>query len=214
VVFGSVLVTRIVVIGALALVCAAGTSAATGSVTIAARPSAVTGSETATLFGTVANGRTGESVTIEVKPCGQPSFTGVVSATTGEGGHWTAEYWPGANATVRARWEQAVSAPLALRQRAWVRLLPRPTAGRFYVSVAGRVSVWRKRVSIQRRAGGRWRAVKNVVLTNQDGTGTGGVVNGAGFALRVPRGSVLRAVFARSQAKPCYLAGVSTSVRA
>jgi hypothetical protein len=206
-------VKRLALTGALALVCAAGTSAATGSVTIAARSAVVTASETATLFGTVANGRAEESVTIEAKPCGQPTFTGVESATTDAGGHWTAEFWPGANATVRARWNDAVSAPLALQQRAWVRLLPRPTAGRFYVSVAGMVSVWRKRATIQRRTGGRWKAVKNVVLTNQDGTGTGGVVNGAGFALRVPRGSLLRAVLPRSQAKPCYLAGVSSTVR-
>jgi hypothetical protein len=209
-------VTRLVVAAALVFpAIAGGAAAAIDSVTIAARSPVAVGGRPLTLFGTGAPGRAGEVVTIEAKPCGQPSYTGVASATTEAGGHWTTEYWPGINATVRARVANDVSAPISLGQRPWIRVISTAGKRKLHISVTGKAPVWRKRVLLQRRVAGRWRTVKHVVLTEQEGgAGIGAVVTSATFANRMPRGSLLRAVLPRSQARPCYLASTSEPYRA
>ena len=58
---------------------------------------------------------------------------------------------------------------------------------------------------IQRRTGS-WKKVRTVVLS-------GGSRFGTPFKLSVPKGSQLRAVLPKSQAKPCFLAGVSPTIR-
>jgi hypothetical protein len=70
--------------------------------------------------------------------------------------------------------------------------------------------VWRKRVFIQSfdRRLGTWQAVKSVVLTESRGR-----LALATFTVRLPKGTLVRAVFPRSQAGPCYLTGASNSLR-
>lgn len=205
-------VAAIVALAAVAAGSAAGGTSET--VTLATRQAAVSEDQRATLFGTVDSGRAEEIVTIEAKNCGLSSFTEVRSARTEAGGSWSLEYWPGVNTTLRAKWKGAVSAPIALGQRAWVNFIRSPAKGRFYVAVGGKAPVWRKRVLIQRRRSGAWKTLRSVVLTEQHAfPGSGGVSTSARFTMSLPRGTQLRAVLPLSQARPCYLAGVSDPLR-
>ncbi|MGH3132331.1 MAG: hypothetical protein ACRDNY_01060, partial [Gaiellaceae bacterium] len=111
-------------------------------------------------------------------------------------------------------WKGARSSPIALQQAPLLRLV-RKSAREFEIGVGSQGHMWRKRVTIQRRAGGAWTAVKGVLLTDTayaPGLGSGTWTE-AEFRAQVPRGSVLRAVLPLSQARPCYLAGVSNTVR-
>jgi hypothetical protein len=186
-------------------------------VTIAARPSIERGDgRPVTLFGSVENGRAGEAVDIQAKDCGQQFFRGVAGATTREGGGWSVEYLSGITTTLRAVWSDNASAEITVRARPRVELRPpRPGAARlFRVIVVAKAQFWRKRVVIQRfdRRLGTWASVKPVVLTE---TGGGGafVATEAKFRANVPKRTLIRAVFPRSQARPCYLAGYSNLLR-
>jgi hypothetical protein len=168
------------------------------------------------LRGSVDVSQSGEVVEIEVRDCGQPSFRGVKGTSTEQGGEWSLEYWPGVSTTVRAAWRNQKSIEIPLRQRAWISLSKKRSTGELAVWVKGKRPFWRKHVFFQRRAGGSWRTVRRIVLTEQigDSYGLGSVNTGAIFRARLPEGTLVRAVLPRSQARPCYLAGVSNTVRA
>lgn len=132
------------------------------------------------------------------------------------GGVWrraTTEYWPGITTTLRAVWKGAASSPVMVRQQAYVALYLR-SSGKFEVSVGGKWSFWHKRVLFQRRAASSWTTVKSVLLTETTAQpGFAQASTGATFSASVPKGSVVRAVLPLAQARPCYLAGASKSVR-
>lgn len=178
-------------------------------VTIFARPG--------TLFGSVDNGRAGEAVTIQAKDCGQPSFRVVAGAITVEGGGWSIPFGSGINTSVRAVWKNETSTPIAIREAPRV-MLGKLSGRRFSVTVGGRKSFWRKRVQIQRfdRRLGTWSRVRSVVLTETYvASGWSAFTRGgAKFRLSLPKGTLVRAVFPLSEARPCYTAGVSPAVRA
>jgi hypothetical protein len=187
-------------------------------VTMAVRPSIDKGDgRPLTVFGSVENAGAGEAVDIQAKDCGQQFFRGVAGATTREGGAWSTTMPPsGITTTLRAVWKESASAPITVRARPRVELRPPPRGAerRFRVIVVAKAQYWRKRVLIQRfdRRLGVWAGVKSVVLTE---TGGGGayVATEAKFRATLPKRTLIRAVFPRSQAGPCYLAGYSNLLR-
>jgi hypothetical protein len=186
-------------------------------VTIAVRPATLRGRQVLNVFGSIDSDRAGEDVAIQAKDCGKDSFRVADGAITREGGAWSADFIPAITTTLRAVWNETVSAQITVRQRITV-YLRRQVHGRgFVVGVDGKESFWRKRILIQRfdRRLGTWSTVKSVVLTE---TGFGDSRLGthstlAEFKARTPKGSLLRAVFPLSQARPCYLQGVSLTLR-
>lgn len=188
-------------------------------VTIFARPLIVNGFPelTTTLYGAVANRRAGESIEIQAKDCGSPTFRSVGGTATVDGGGWTMPYRPGVNTMLRALWKDSASAQIAVKQRARPYLLKRPRGNVFYVAVSGKRSFWHKRVLIQRFDGQsrRWVAVKNVLLVDTSSTSVpvSEVSTSAEFTVKLPKGTLIRAVMPLSEAKPCYLGGVSSIPR-
>jgi hypothetical protein len=186
-------------------------------VTIVARPTVASASATVELFGSVDSRKEGEEVTIQAKDCGKSFFRVVAGTTTGAGGSWSTRYFPSITTSVRAVWNDVASRQVTIRQRAPITLSKTQVARGFTVRIVGKKSFWRKRVSIQRfdRRLGTWSTFRSVTLTQSGGTGGGGYVYSiAEFTARVPKGTQLRAVFPLSQARPCYLAGVSLPIRA
>ena len=183
-------------------------------VTLFARPT-VAGSAGVELFGSVDNGKAGETVTIQAKDCGSQFFRLVDGAETRDGGGWSTMFYPGVNTTLRAVWNDEASAQIAIQQRARVSLIQRRMGREYYVAAGGRKSFWRKRVLVQRRQGRVWKTVKTVVLTET--SASKGYYSsrraGAEFKISVPKGTFIRAVLPLSEARPCYLAGVSQTVR-
>lgn len=178
-------------------------------VTFQARPLVSRAGVRTTLFGSIASDRAGEDVKIQGKDCGGDFFRVVSGAITEKGGGWSIFYWPGRNTTLRAVWNGTTSADVVVRRRVSVGLRKR-SARRIEVSVYAR-QVWRKRAFIQRfeRRLGTWQAVRSVVLTD----GTYGRYSRGFFTLEVPKGTLIRAVFQRSQTGSCYETGTSNSLR-
>jgi hypothetical protein len=213
----TVVAVALLLTGGLALVSAtssASTFAASESVTISARPTVASGFGTVELFGSVDSGKPGEAVTIQAKDCGKDSFRVVAGTTTREGGGWSTRYFPATTTSVRAVSNDVASRPVTIRQRAPIRLGKTQTAGQFLVEIVAKKTFWRKRVSVQRfdRRLGTWSSFKSVVLTESGGSGNYSYTT-AEFILRVPKGTLVRATFPLSQARPCYLAGVSPAIR-
>ena len=170
-----------------------------------------------TLFGAVDSSRAGESVTIQAKDCGFPSFRVVGGATTVEGGGWSAPFYPRINTQLRAIWRDATSRAIEVRVPVMLRIYKR-TNGRLEVAAWGAKSFWRKRVRIERLDRvGRWRFARTVTLTQglptggSPGVGTSGSF--ASFKPSLPKGTQVRAVMPLAQARPCYAAGISETVR-
>lgn len=191
---------------------AGASGAAVDRVSLTARPTTISGLQPTLLFGAVSSGRENEEVTIQAKDCGQRSFLGVAAVQTHAGGTFNLDFGRGVSTTVRAVWRDAVSAPITIRQQIRVDF-SRLGSGKFSVSAVGRASLWRKKMQIQRRQGGKWRTVRTVILSDSGAApGSPYVWNTATFAMKVPRGSLLRAMLPLAQARPCFLAGTSRTL--
>ncbi len=201
--------------GAVLAVTASAPAATPERLTLFAQPSVAGAEQAVVLSGTVATGRIGETIEIEARDCGQRTFRHAVSAHIGRGGGWSIHYAPGITTTLRAVRGGVTSPSVTVRQRAPVRLAPLPgSSRRFQVAVVARASLWRKRALIQRFARGRWVTARRVVLTDSGANARSPVVwSTAKFTLAVPKGTLLRAVLPLTQARPCYLAGTSNSLR-
>jgi hypothetical protein len=108
---------------------------------------------------------------------------------------------------------------VTVQDRAWVQLSgPQRTAKGvgFEVAVRSELQFWKRHVVIQRldRSFGRWVDMKKVVLAKTGAApGSPFVWSSAEFSTVVPRGTLVRAVFPLSQARPCYLASFSNQLR-
>jgi hypothetical protein len=183
-------------------------------VTLVVQPTIVsTGDQRMTIFGSVDTRKAGEKVTIQFKACGllPVRFRDAFETTTEAGGGFSLNqlrpFNLGVSGVYRAVAGDDISAEVAVRQRARVNLWPRD-GGRFEVSVGGKVSFWRRFVLLQRfeRARGVWITLRRVVLTEDFGSSLP-------FRPPVPKGTLIRAVFPLSQARPCYIAGASPTIR-
>lgn len=179
-------------------------------VTMLAQPTVVRWFERVQLFGSVASGQAGQRVAIQVKQCGQRSFRTATSTETAEGGGWSAETYVQVNSVFRATWNDNTSGEVRVWQRPGV-VLTQLTATRFKISVQALRYLPGKRVVLQRyvRPSGPWTNVRSVVLTDARGGG----LTSTTFRAVLPKGTLVRAVFPLSQARPCYLAGYSHMLR-
>jgi hypothetical protein len=198
---------------AVAAAATASALAQSRAATLAARPTNLGPTQNAFLSGAVSSGRNGETVTLQAKPCGTSSFRNLFVFRTGPGGRWLREYSPGVNTVLRVRWKGVFSPTVVVRQAPIVQL-DQTSAGEFEVGVGSLGMMWRKRVDIQQRTGGRWVRVRSVVLTKTYASpGSSGVWTDADFTLSVPVGTQLRAVLTAAQARPCYLGSASNAIR-
>jgi hypothetical protein len=199
----------------LATSLAAPTHSAPPPLTIAAHPPDLLRNRALTLFGTIPSDRAMESVQLEARDCGQSLWRVVAQVETSIGGRWTWPYfYPGITASIRARWHGMTSAPVRVRDRAYVELR-RHGGPSFGISVRAKTSFVGRRVLLQRLDPARgWTTLKEVELTKS------GVPPGATYvyssgrsSASPPAGSLLRAYFPLAAARPCYLAGRSNMLR-
>jgi hypothetical protein len=177
-----------------------------------------------TVFGSVASDRAGEEVILQIRRCGQRSFSNIGVAYTVAGGSWTTHLSYSINMTVRAAWRDRLSSEVAVGARARV-TLDRLSATRWEAGVGAQTSFWRKRVLIQRfdRRLDHWTTVKTVVLTEQIGDKPplggsppglgGGIFTRGKFSASFPQGTLVRVFVPLSQARPCYLAAASNLIQ-
>jgi hypothetical protein len=152
---------------------------------------------------------------LEARDCGQSLYRQVARVETAVGGRWVWPYFtPGISARIRATWNGRTSAPVRVRDRAYVEV--RQTGARaFSASVRAKMSFEGRRVQLQRFDPARgWMSVTSARLT------TGGAPPGSSYVFStgrltasVPAESLVRGFFASAQARPCYLAGRSNLLR-
>jgi hypothetical protein len=199
----------------LALSLSAAAAAAEPQVTLAVSPRVVTfafgANSLVLLTGSVASGRANEDLTIEVRDCGWRSFVPLRTAHTDRAGAFHEPDAPAISRSYRVRAGNAVSAPVAVQVRPAVRFEQegpsRYSAGtialRFFDGAKGQFERFN-------RSTGRWSLVRRVTLRRQSAPrGAGWAYSGAAFRARVPKGTLVRFVLPRDQARPCYLAGYS-----
>jgi hypothetical protein len=183
-------------------------AAAPAQITLAVQPTIIRStSDRMTIFGSVSGGDAGKKVTIQFKACGlQPlQFRDAFETTTRAGGGFSLEelrpFNLGVSGVYRAVSGGEVSTEIRVHQRAAV-YMRRLSGGRFEVWVGAKVSVWRRFVLLQRfeRRRGVWITMRRLILTESPSYT-------APFRSAVPKGTLIRAVFPLSQARPCYLAG-------
>ena len=190
---------------------------------LAVRPSVTTLRQPVTIHVTGIDRARPEPVTVQFKECGvlPTRFRDVVEGVPfmpNEG--WSGSTTAMANGTFRAIQGPNVSSEVRVVTRAFVWLGP-TRRGRFRVDVQARLQFWRKRVRIERYDQGRarWVLLRTVVLDSTEPVTTGSppttyvTSRSNEFALKLPGGTKLRAVFPLSQAKPCYAAGYSQVVQ-
>ena len=187
-------------------------------VTIFARPTVHERGQLVTLLGSAEGAGVNDIVGIEAKECGQTAFSEAFEVHPHEGGGWTLQISPTITTTYRAVWKGTRSATITVQDRAWVQLNRRPRTAKgfgFAVAVRSKLQFWKRHVVVQRldRRLGRWLDMKQVVLTETGAApGSTFVWSSAEFSTAVPRGTVVRAVFPLSQARPCHLAGYSNQL--
>ena len=189
---------------------------AADDVTIAVRPTIAAHFDPVTVYGSISTGKSGEKVTVQFKQCGlyPVQFRDAAEVTTSDGGGWSTQLGVDANGTYRAAAGGSVSNEVKVLKRADVRLSP-TRFGKFQVSVVGKLSFWHKRVTIERFDRNRgWLKVRTVLLTDSGGAGLYVWSTSPMFKLGLPKGTTIRATLPLAQAKPCYIAGISTLLRA
>lgn len=178
-------------------------------ITIRAQPTVIgarVGNTRVRVSGVAQGARANEPVAIQAKTCGVDFFRVTGGAVTESDGSWWTYVFPTTLTTLRAVWRDEASAEVTVRYQKTV-TLRRRSARKFEVASWG---LWRKRVPIQRFDNrlGSWSTVQSVLLAESDGQ-----YAHATFVPMVPKGTLIRAVIPRALAAPCYLPGISNSVR-
>lgn len=187
---------------------------APAAVTISVRPTIDGRQGPLVVSGSVTSGKEGEKVTVQFKQCGlfPTQFRDHAEVLTEEGGGFSMETGVGANGVLRALSGGDTSNEVPVQARPDVRLSPRPPK-KYEAYVVDQRSFWRRQVLIQRfdRKRGAWVLVKKLRLVNQENAGGGVFIWSSTdeFAMKVPKGTTIRAVLPLAQAKPCHIGGYS-----
>jgi hypothetical protein len=181
-------------------------------VTIAVRPTVAVRFDPVRVYGSVANGKAGQKVTVQFRQCGllPVQFRDSAEVTTSEGGGWTADADVPTTGVFRAVVGEDVSGEVQVQKRADVRLSP-TRFGSYRVDLVATTTFWHRRVTVERfdRKSRRWIAVRKLLFEDAGGAGDYVWSSTKAFSLKLPKKTALRATVSLAQARPCYIAGVS-----
>ena len=174
-------------------------------VTIAADPGIVRWPTGTSLGGQVSSGKAGELVNIEGKECPSRSFRTLTWVRSTAGGAWTADVGPQTRTVLRARWGDTRSREIVVLVRPHL-VLGQISRKLFRAQLLIGIRANGKRLLLQRfdRDDRAWTIVKTFVFKGSN-SGWPQMT----LPATVPRGTTLRLVLPRAQARPCYLAGYS-----
>ena len=189
------------VLGALVLATPLG--ATPSPLSISARPTVVTATDSVELFGRLTNGVTGQSIQIEMSDCNGYGWRAVDHTETTSLGAWAANVEPNVTTQFRARWRNSATHVVTVRVRPDI-FIDNHHHGRLLVLV--RANDYFKRALLERQAGKRWVRVKTFAL------GRGGFGSGAELHLKLARGTHLRVSLSKAQVGRCYIPASATTV--
>jgi hypothetical protein len=187
---------------------------APAAVTIAVKPTIYGRAGPLVVSGSVTSGKKNETVTVQFKQCGlaPEQFRDDFEVKTEDGGGWSVETGVSANGVFRAVSGGETSNEVQVQKRVDVRLAPAPP-GRYEVNVVEQSSFWRKRVVVQRfdKRTRKWVLAKKVRLEHSSAAPGSIYVWSVTdeFAVKVSKGTTIRAVLPLDQARPCHIGGYS-----
>jgi hypothetical protein len=187
-----------------AFVLAAPLTAATAPISLSARPTVVTATNTVALFGRLSNGATGQTIQIEMSQCNGYGWLVVDHTETGSLGAWGTDVHPNVTTKFRARWRNSPSNAVTVRARPDI-FIDNHHHARLLIQV--RANDYFKRALLERRAGTRWLRVKTFALGRAGPFGSG-----ADLHLKLARGTRLRVSLSQAQVGRCYLPASATTV--
>ena len=181
-------------------------------VTIAVRPTVAVRFDPVRVYGSIANGKAGQKVTVQYRQCGllPVQFRDTAELATSEGGGWSADLGVDANGAFRAVSGDDTSGEAPVQKRVDVRLSP-TRFGDYLVNVVAATSFWHRHVTLERfdRKSRRWLKMKRLLIQESNGAGAMVWSDTKSFSLKLPKGTPIRATMSLADAKPCYIAGVS-----
>jgi hypothetical protein len=184
-------------------------------ITLQATPTIATWGQSIRLIGSVTSGRADEPVSVEERHCGSPTraWTSVAETHTEAGGGWHMPWGALITHSVRAVWKGQTSNVVIVRARPSV-VVRQVMRTRFLVGVRALKRFEGRTIVLERfdRGRGRFVTVKRARLADSVGAGMS-FLSSAAVRSSLSRGTLVRAVFPRTQAGPCYLAGYSNQLR-
>ena len=191
-------------------------NAAPGSaISIAISRGLVTYGGAVNLSGALADQKSGETVTIEAKPCGSTSYTRVAAATTASGGAYVSTLKPLKNTSYQARNRNQTSSQVAVRVRPAVSL-GKVALRRFTVRVRAADSFAGKAVTVQRfnSVTKRWVLVRYTTLRANSTGIAPTVISSVTFTATLKARTRIRVVMGSATAGSCYAPSLSNVVLA
>jgi plastocyanin len=190
-------------------------AAAGSAISIAISRGLVTFGGAVNVSGTLADQRSGETMTIEAKPCGSSAYTRVATATTTSGGAYVSTIKPLKNTSYQTRNRNQTSSQVSVRVRPAVSL-GKVAPRRFTVRVRAADSFAGKAVSVQRfnAATGRWVLVRYTVLRANSTGIAPTVISSVTFTTKLKARTRVRIAMGSATAGSCYAPSLSNVVLA
>jgi hypothetical protein len=208
--------------GLIALLLTTGTGAAVVSaaaapgVTLNVAPSAIVYGQEVRLSGKIPAARGGQKVIVRARACRFTKAVPVRTLKTRKNGSFSFRVGPTLGTVYSVAWRKRVSRKVTVGVAPQVSL--RKAGARAYaisVSAGGGSTFEGMQALLQRAVGHKWRSIATTPLKlTSSPTALTAVSSGtARVQFPVPRHSVLRAVFPPNEAKPCYRAGISRTLK-
>jgi plastocyanin len=191
-------------------------NAAPGSaISIAVSRALVTYGGAVNVSGSLADQKSGETVTVESKPCGSTAYARVATATTTSGGAYTTTVKPLKNTSYQSRNRNQTSSQLTVRVRPAISL-GKVAPRRYTVRVRAADSFAGKAVSVQRfnAATGRWVLVRYTTLRANSTGIAPTVISSVTFTAKLKARTRVRIAMGSGTAGSCYAASLSNVVLA
>jgi plastocyanin len=184
------------------------------AITLSSSRSTVTYGSGLMLSGRVANGTSGEKVTVTAHPQGLKTTQSTLTTTTGSDGSFSVKVQPLIHTVYVASTGKATSDPLTINVRPRLRLshfdrnrgIVRVAAARSFMHRFVLLQVFRQRAAV-------WASLRRVRLTTAIGGASPTVITRAVFRFRVRHGLRVRVFMPFSQAQPGYVSGASNAIR-
>lgn len=183
------------------------------SVTLAAKPAAVTYGTATTLSGKVSTSAAGEKVAVLGLECGKPAFSSVGTLNTTGGGKFSTAATPAKNTTYQAKWKTNTSPNVQVKVRPLIRLA-KLAPHKYRVRVRAAESFAGKLAEFQRlnTTTGTWVRVRRVAL-KAIASAPPTQISGVTFRSKIRAGRKVRMLLRTSQVAPCYIGSKSNVIK-
>jgi hypothetical protein len=189
-------------------------AAAAPGVAFNVAPGAIVYGQEVRLGGKIPVARAGQKVILRAHTCRFTKAVTVRTLRTRKNGSFSFSVGPTLRTVYSVKWGTRVSRQVTVGVAPYVTLVKNgPAAFTISVSAGGGSNFEGMQAQLQRLVGGKWRTVTTASLRLTSSPTALTAVSSGTVQIRMPRRSTLRAVFPLYEAKPCYRAGISATLK-